>query len=143
MKRVSTALLSTFAAVGIVVAVTAMSASTTALPPEQVQGSVSYLSGGIGLDESNAIKQAASQYPLELEFVRKATPKAEYLSDIKVTIKDHAGKTVLETMSNGPFLLAKLPAGQFTVTAEQGGEAKKRVVHIKAQGHERLMFVWQ
>ena len=143
MKRVSTILVSMLSAVGIAVAATAMSASTSALPPEQVQGSVSYLSGGIGLDESNAIKQAASQYPLELEFVRKATPKAEYLSNIKVTIKDHAGKTVLDTMSNGPFLLAKLPAGQFTVTAERGSEAKQRVVNIKAQGHERVMFVWQ
>ena len=143
MKRVSTILVSMLSAVGIAVAATAMSASTSALPPEQVQGSVSYLSGGIGLDESNAIKQAASRYPLELEFVRKATPKAEYLSNIKVTIKDHAGKTVLDTMSNGPFLLAKLPAGQFTVTAERGGEAKQRVVNIKAQGHERVMFVWQ
>jgi len=143
MKRVSTILVSIFSAVGIAVAATAMSASTSALPPEQVQGSVSYLSGGIGLDESNAIKQAASQYSLELEFVRKATPKAEYLSNIKVTIKDHAGKTVLETISNGPFLLAKLPVGQFTVTAERGGEAKQRVVSIKAQGHEREMFEWQ
>ncbi|RPI44794.1 MAG: carboxypeptidase regulatory-like domain-containing protein [Betaproteobacteria bacterium] len=143
MKRVSTILVSIFSAVGIAVAATAMSASTSALPPEQVQGSVSYLSGGIGLDESNAIKQAASQYSLELEFVRKATPKAEYLSNIKVTIKDNAGKTVLETMSNGPFLLAKLPAGQFTVTAERGGEAKQRMVNIKAKGHERVMFVWQ
>ncbi len=143
MKCVSTTLVSIFSAVGIAFAVTAMSASTTALPREQVQGSVSYLSGGIGLDESNAIKQAAAQYPLELEFVRKATPKAEYLSNIKVTIKDHAGKTVLETTSNGPFLLAKLPVGQFSVTAERGGEAKQRVVNIKAQGHERVMFEWQ
>jgi hypothetical protein len=143
MKRVSTTLLSIFSAVGVALAVTAMGASTSALPIEQVQGSVSYLSGGIGLDESNAIKQAASQYPLELEFVRKATPKAEYLSDIKVTIKDHAGKTVLNTIANGPFLLAKLPAGQFTVTAERGGEAKQRVVNIKAQRHERVMFVWE
>jgi hypothetical protein len=143
MKRLSTTLVSIFSAVGIAFAVTAMSASTGALPREQLQGSVSYLSGGIGLDESNAIKQAASQYSLELEFVRKATPKAEYLSDIKVTIKNHAGKAVLETMSNGPFLLAKLPVGQFTVTAERGGEAKQRMVNIKAQGHERVIFEWQ
>jgi len=144
MKRMASTLVSMFAVVGIAAAVPAMGEPTNALPREQMQGTVAYLTGGIGLDESSAIKQAASQYPLELEFVRKvAAARDEYLSDVKVTIKDHAGKTVLETVSGGPFLLARLPAGQFTVSAERGGEAKQRVVNIKPHGHERVMFEWQ
>lgn len=143
MKRMSSTLVSMFALVSIAAAVPAMGEPTNALPREQMQGAVAYLSGGIGLDESSAIKQAASQYPLELEFVRKATGRDEYVSDVKVTIKDHAGKTVLETVSGGPFLLARLPTGQFTVSAERGGEAKQRVVNIRPHGHERVMFEWQ
>jgi len=143
MKRMSSTLVSMFALVGIAVAVPAIGEPTNALPREQMQGSVAYLSGGIGLDESSAIKQAASRYPLELEFVRKATGRDEYVSDVKVTIKDQAGKSVLETVSGGPFLLARLPTGQFTVSAERGGEVKQRVVNIRPDGHERVMFEWQ
>lgn len=33
-------------------------------------GAVTYLSGGIGQDESTAIQQAAKNYSLELEFVK-------------------------------------------------------------------------
>lgn len=143
MKHMSSALVSMLAAVGIAVAIPALGEPTSALPREQMQGSVAYLTGGIGLDESRAIIQAASQYSLELEFVRKTTAHNEYMSDVKVTIKDLAGKTVLETVSGGPFLLARLPAGQFTVSAERGGDAKQRVVNIKPNGHERVMFEWQ
>jgi hypothetical protein len=143
MKHMSSTLVSILAAVGIAVAIPAMGEPTSALPREQMQGSVAYLTGGIGLDESRAIIQAASQYPLELEFVRKTTVRNEYMSDVKVTIKDHAGKTVLEAVSGGPFLLARLPAGQFTVSADRGGDAKQSIVNIKPNGHERVMFEWQ
>ncbi|MDB6084134.1 MAG: carboxypeptidase regulatory-like protein, partial [Gammaproteobacteria bacterium] len=57
----------------------------------------------------NAIKQVAAQYPLELEFARTAIPQNEYVTDVKVLIKDHQGTLVLDTISDGPFLLAKLP----------------------------------
>lgn len=136
-------LVSILALVGGVAGVPASAQSQSPLPQEQMQGSVAYLSGGIGLDESDAIKKAAPNYPLELEFVRTAVPRAEYLSDVKVTIKDHTGKTVLDTVAAGPFLLAKLPAGSFTVLAQHADVGKQRVVNIKARGHERVMFVWQ
>lgn len=141
-QRLST-LLSLLAIAGAAASFPAHAQPTSALPQEQMQGSTAYLSGGIGLDESTAIKQAASKYPLELEFVRAALPRAEYLSDIKVTITDRTGKTVLDTISAGPFLLARLPKGPFTVVAQQGDVAKRQVVNIRAHGHERIMFVWQ
>ncbi|GEM_PF-5708999 len=38
------------------------------LPPLQTVGAVSYLNGGIGLDESNALKAEGSKWPLTLVF---------------------------------------------------------------------------
>ncbi|WP_316157398.1 carboxypeptidase regulatory-like domain-containing protein [Cupriavidus sp. BIC8F] len=113
------------------------------LPPVRAQGTVRYVTGGIGLDEADAIKQAAAQYPLELQFYRKAVPRDEYLSDVKVLIKDEAGKEFLATTSEGPFLLAKLPEGRYRVSAERHGIAKQRVVQIRASQHQRLIFEWQ
>jgi hypothetical protein len=90
----------------------------------------------------NAIKQVAAQYPLELEFARTAIPQNEYVTDVKVLIKDHQGTLVLDTISDGPFLLAKLPDGKYIVNVSRQGSTKQRAVQIRSQQHERLIFVW-
>ncbi|MFM0197842.1 carboxypeptidase regulatory-like domain-containing protein [Paraburkholderia strydomiana] len=142
MKRVALALGAAMIVAGRVMAASTASAQTD-LPPAKVQGAITYVSGGIGQDEVNAIRQAAAQYPLELEFARTALPQNEYVSDIKVLIKDHLGRPVLDIISDGPFLLAKLPDGKYTVTADRHGNVKQRTTQIKAQQHVRLIFVWQ
>ncbi|MGE8473464.1 MAG: carboxypeptidase regulatory-like domain-containing protein, partial [Paraburkholderia hospita] len=43
-------------------------AATTNLPPLQQQGAVTYLSGGVGSDQSAALKDVMHKYPLVLEF---------------------------------------------------------------------------
>ncbi|MBB5470798.1 hypothetical protein OKW30_001785 [Paraburkholderia sp. Clong3] len=108
-----------------------------------MQGAVAYASGGIGLDEANAIRQVAVQYPLELEFARAATSQNEYVSDVRVLIKNQEGKAVLNTTADGPFLLAKLSAGKYTVSIDRQGDTKQRVVRIKPHRHEQLIFAWQ
>jgi hypothetical protein len=71
---------------------------------------------------------AARQYPLTLEFAIKHTPRAEYTANVHVTITDAQGQRLLDTRSDGPFLLAKLPAGQYTVMAERHGQTLARTV---------------
>lgn len=119
------------------------SAQSGALPAEKKQGEVSYLSGGIGLDESEAIKRIAAQYPLELVFASGTASPGEYLADVHVTIKDRQGNAVLDTTSSGPFLLAKLSAGSYTIDAQARGQTQTRVVQIEPQRHTRVVFTWQ
>jgi hypothetical protein len=112
-----------------------------ALPPVQTFGSVSYVTGGIGLDESAAIKAAEKDFALSLTFA--ATTRGEYLSGVKVSIKDKAGKTVLEAVSDGPMLLARLPAGVYKLSAEHDGNALSKTVRVQPKGVTRAAFVWQ
>jgi hypothetical protein len=111
------------------------------LPPIRTFGSVSYVTGGIGLDESDAIKAAEKDFSLSLLFAQ--TRRGEFVSDVKVNIKDKAGKTVLEALSDGPMLLARLPAGAYTVSADYDGKTLVRKVNVDAKGVARAGFVWQ
>jgi len=117
-------------------------AAAAALPPIRHQGDVQYLSGGVGSDESESIKQAASQFPLALEFVQKATPHDEYLANVAVSVIDHRGRNVLEATSDGPFLLARLPSGEYTVKADYDGRTLEKVVHVADRASARAVFVW-
>jgi len=131
-------------AISTAIACTAALADQSAnLPAEHVQGSVHYISGGVGKDESDAMQQAMRHYPLALEFVAKARARNEFLASIPVTIRDARGQVVLKTVSTGPFLLVKdIRPGKYEITAEQGGKIEKRNTEVEAKGGTRLVFEW-
>lgn len=112
------------------------------LPPVQHSGSISYLSGGVGSDESTAIKSEMGNYPLVLEFAGKTNTGNDYLADIPVQISDAHGTVVLDTSTRGPFMLISLPNGRYTVTAIYNGNEVHRVVSVTAGAHARELFIW-
>ena len=106
----------------------------------QEQNGVSYISGGIGLDEREAMNAMANEYNLRISVATKGEGK--YLSDAKVTVQDKQGNVVLEDMANGPWFWAKLPSGTYKVTAEIDGKAQTRTVTIGNSGAARLDLYW-
>jgi hypothetical protein len=121
------------------------------LPAVTTVGNASFISGGIGLDESEAMKAAASKYSLELVFSAKsnknapgadAGANAAYTADVKVKITDRAGKSVIDTVSQGPYLLANLPDGAYRVEATAYGATKTQKAAVKKGSHQRLVFSW-
>lgn len=112
-----------------------------AVPPLQTSGGVSYMTGGIGLEEAAAVKAAEKDFNLSLLFAQ--TRRGEYLSDIKVSIADKAGKTVLKVVSDGPMLLVRLPAGAYKISADHGGKTLEKTVQVEAKGVARAALVWE
>jgi hypothetical protein len=111
-----------------------------ALPAQRSQGSVTYISGGIGKDESDAMKQAASRYSLSIEMSSPAGPRAEYVSDVKIDIRDQRGASVLSTNTDGPILLANLPPGRYTINASKGGKSQQRDIVVGAGARPTVKF---
>ncbi|PFH20618.1 carboxypeptidase regulatory-like domain-containing protein [Burkholderia sp. JKS000303] len=120
----------------------APAAADGGLPPMQHIDQVTYLSGGIGLDQSIAIKGVMRDYALVLTFVRRTRGANEYLSDVLVTITDMKGNTVLETPSDGPFMLAILRNGRYVINASHNGRSERYIVDISASHHARHTFIW-
>ncbi|MEQ1485672.1 carboxypeptidase regulatory-like domain-containing protein [Methyloglobulus sp.] len=76
----------------------------------QTQGDVTFVSGGVGGDERSAMQAIRTDYNLSLLFSVQGS--GEYLSDVKVSITDSKGNTFLETVADGPMLLASLKPGR-------------------------------
>lgn len=117
-------------------------AAPEGMPQEMHAGSIAYVTGGVGLDESTALKQAmaSSQYPLAVQLYG---PGGEYLSDVPVKITDARKTTVFDAASEGPFMLVKLPPGQYTVTASHNGKEQRRSVSVPRKGHTSVRFDWK
>ncbi len=118
----------------------AIAVDMEALPEAQNQNGITYLSGGIGLDESTAMKAAAKDYTLMLTC--SIQPTGQYLSDVKVSITDKSGSPVLDTMTDGPMLLVQLAPGQYRISAERDGNIVNRTVDIGSEHPTRVNLSW-
>jgi hypothetical protein len=108
--------------------------------PEHVRGSIAYVSGGIGDEEAQAMKSAAANYPLTLELATAGEQRDPYIADAKVEIRDRQGNAVLDTTTEGPFLLVRLPSGTYTVDVEWNGAQKQRTVQIAADKRQHIVL---
>jgi hypothetical protein len=98
------------------------------MPQWKGEGAVRYVCGGIGSDESNAMRAAMKEHPLALLFARS---DGAYLADVQVDIKGAAGAPSLALRANGPVCLIDLPAGRYTVdVATAGGNAQSQSVTV-------------
>ena len=122
---------------------TALAAGTAGLPAEQHQGDIAYVTGGVGKGEAKVFRRAIGTYPLALEFVKQAGKRDEFLAGIKVEVVDQRGKTVLSTESEGPFLLAKMPTGRYTVSATYDGKTLKRTIAVEGMAERPIVFEWK
>lgn len=117
-----------------------VAADMKALPEAQTQNGITYLSGGIGLDESEAMKAAARDYTLMITC--SVQPTGKYLADVKVNITDKSGSPVLETVIDGPMLLVQLAPGQYRISAKNDGVTMNRTVNIGSEHPTRVNLSW-
>lgn len=95
------------------------------------------LSAGIGKEG----RQPHPDYPLKLVF---AAHTGAYLAGIDVTIYDSAGKTVVQTSSEGPWLFVKLEPGDYKVVAKRkNGDTVTSMVSVPSSGQNQVTLMWR
>jgi hypothetical protein len=126
---------------GIALPIGTLSADT--MPIHDMHASdVNYRTGGIGSSEAEEMREAAKNYALEVVFVQKLKEQEEFVSDVKVQIQDAQKNTVLDVITDGPFLLANLPNGKYVITADFNGDTKQQKVNVGAKKHQKIVFWW-
>src|SRR4029077_14898093 len=115
-------------------------AASANLPEVQQYAGIPYISGGVGTDEREILLQMSQDDNLQLIF---AAQNGEYLSDVNVVITKGKGQQVLSTVTQGPWLFTKLPAGPYEVTAEAKCPALHRVVQVPRSGQAHVLFSWE
>jgi hypothetical protein len=106
----------------------------------QTQGEVTFVSGGVGSDERTAMQAVRDDYNLSLLFSLQGS--GEYLSEVQVNITDSKGNTLLETVADGPMMLAKLKPGGYIVNAELDGQVAHKRATIVDNKRTSLSFIW-
>ena len=101
------------------------------LLPTQVLHAQDYIvwSGGIGLDE----RETAPKDGTRLVFFAE---EGKFVADVKVQVTDAAGKLLVDTVIDGPWLILKLPAGRYRVQAQVNGAAQGGNIEVDSGSQE-------
>lgn len=94
---------------------------------------VSYVTGGIGDDEKQAIQESQADYNLH---VMSASTDGAFVGDAHVIITRKNGAEVEEMLNvvAGPLLNVKLPDGTYTLDATLGAQKKHQVFTVTRKG---------
>ena len=136
--KISKPLLAGGIALAFALPVFAESDSVT-MPPAQSMNGIKYVEGGIGKDEADLMQKEGRAYPLNLVF--SAGPLNQFITDVRVTIKD-GGKTIFDDVADGPIYLVDLPSGKYSVEAEFRGKMVKKTAQVHGKSALRLDFHW-
>lgn len=102
-------------------------------------GGISYLSGGVGSEQREAMAAHRAEYNLYLKFAHRG---GELLAGVAMRITDRQRNPVLIADGVGPHVYVKLPPGTYwiTVTAEEMDQS--RSVTIGKRGTRQVTFHW-
>jgi hypothetical protein len=106
----------------------------------RVSAEVPAVAGGVGLNARAMLSgEARPEHNVKMVF---ALDSGNYLADVSVKVTDAKGRTVIDGVSDGPWLYAKLPPGNYTVTARYNNHTVTRPINIGRSGQRVAYLRW-
>lgn len=99
-----------------------------------------FVSGGIGEEERAQLAATRAGFNLHLTFA--VARSGNYLADVRVALRDASGREMLAANAEGPWLLAQLAPGRYSLTAEYGGKVQTRTVAVPRAGRAEVFLYW-
>ena len=116
-----------------------LASSVYAQPMPVHEGPITYITGGIGADEEDAMKAAAPGYNL---LISNAEKDGEFTAGTNLVIRNDRGEEVLQARNTGPLFYAQLPAGNYVVDAIYNGIERVRNVTVGVRNPADIHLIW-
>jgi hypothetical protein len=126
--------------VTVALTLTALSAGLAhGTAPGGATNDIPYVSGGVGLDAREELRAQEGDYNLMMVMVLS---DGHYMGGADLRIRDQGGTTLLAIDAQGPWVLARLRAGSYTVEARAGGVRRTARCVIHEKGLRRVVLTW-
>lgn len=113
------------------------------IPQTQYSQGVSYITGGVGEEESSAILAEAKQWPLLLELSQLENGRGVWIFGSQIKILDAKNAVVFDAKADGPYMLINLTAGDYVIQASYQGVDQKRSISMKAGQSQKISIFWK
>ncbi len=111
-------------------------------PKPVTRGEATFVNGGIGQTEADAIRHMAPKWPVEMTFAKRQQGRNEFVAGVRLRVTGQGGRTVVDVHDGGPLLLLRLPDGHYTARADYNGHVKTQRLDIAAGHHDDIGFLW-
>jgi hypothetical protein len=101
--------------------------------------SVPAVSGGVSVNARDAMRGSEQNANIKMVF---SLDTGNYLSDVQVKVTDKSGRALIDDVSNGPWLFAKLPPGSYTAAATYNGKTVTQKFSVGKTGMRTTQFRW-
>ena len=113
------------------------------IPDTQYSHCISYISGGVGEEESQAILAEAKQWPLLLELSQLENGRGVWIFGAKIKILNTNNQLAFDAQADGPYILINLPVGQYQIEATYQGVMQRKAINIQASAPQKLAIFWK
>lgn len=103
-------------------------------------GEIEYVSGGVGEEERAALSAVRANYNLRLTMAQEG---GAYLNEVALRLTPAAhGLGVVRMQAEGPLFFARLPAGEYLLTATHEGKEQSRKVSVNDHAPVDINLFW-
>lgn len=113
------------------------------IPQTQSSQGVSYITGGVGEEESTAILAEAKQWPLLLELSQLENGRGVWIFGSQIKILNTKNAVIFDAKADGPYMLINLTAGDYTIQASYQGVEQKKAISIKSGAVQKISIFWK
>jgi len=129
--------------IAIILFALSLSATAQAAPPpiRISAGGLNYMSGGIGHDEVLEMRPFAKKFTLNLLFSEGARGRS--VTDVNVNIYNEQDEMVFRVRGSKPLLYINLPAGTYTILANNNGLKLRHKLSIEENINQKVILNWK
>jgi len=113
------------------------------IPQTQSSQGISYITGGVGEEESTAILAEAKQWPLLLELSQLENGRGVWIFGSQIKILNTKNVVIFDAKADGPYMLINLTVGDYVIQASYQGVEQKKAISIKAGAVQKMSIFWK
>lgn len=113
------------------------------IPQTQYSQGISYITGGVGEEESTAILTEAKQWPVLLELSQLENGRGVWIFGSQIKILNAQNAVVFDAKAEGPYMLINLTVGDYAIQASYQGVEQKRTISVKAGQSQKFSIFWK
>ena len=110
------------------------------IPDTNYSQGISYITGGVGEEEAQAIVAEAKQWPLMLELSQLENGRGVWIFGAKIKILNAQKKLIFDAQADGPYMLVNLTQGDYLIEASYQNVMQKRAINITSSPQKVNIF---
>ena len=120
-----------------------ISSRAFAQPPKilSTKNGLHYITGGIGEEDVALMRSQAKRFTLNL-LLSEGT-SGRWVSDANVNIYDESSHLVFRIVAANPMLYVNLPAGTYTILANNNGQKLRHKFNVEEGVNQRIILNWK